>query len=39
MNTLEKLYACLASETPEIIVNEETARKAVVSIERMLQMS
>lgn len=39
MNTLEKLYACLADETPEIIVNEEIARKAVVSIERMLQMS
>ena len=39
MNTLEKLYACLADETPEIIVNEETSRKAVVSIERMLQMS
>lgn len=39
MNTLDKLYNCLLNETPEIIVKEEVARKAVSSITRMLSMS
>jgi quinolinate synthase len=39
MNTLEKVYACLRDEQPEMIVNKETAAKAVSSIERMLRMS
>ena len=39
MNTLEKLYLCLLDESPEMHVNEETARKAVSSIRRMLEMS
>ncbi len=39
MNTLEKVYACLINEQPEMIVNEETAKKAVTSINRMLAMS
>ena len=39
MNTLEKVYNCLVNESPEMIVNEETAKKAVTSIERMLSMS
>ena len=39
MNTLEKVYNCLLNETPEITVNQETASKAVYSIERMLSMS
>jgi len=39
MNTLEKVYACLLNEQPEMTVNEETARKAVGSIQRMLSMS
>lgn len=39
MNTLEKVYNCLLSETPQIQVKEETAKKAVTSIERMLEMS
>ena len=39
MNTLEKLYACLRDEQPEMHVDEETARKAVSSIKRMLKMS
>ena len=39
MNTLEKIYNCLLNETPEMHVNEETARKAVSSIQRMLEMS
>ena len=39
MNTLEKVYECLRDESPEIIVEEEVAKKAVRPIERMLKMS
>ena len=39
MNTLEKVYACLKNEAPEMIVPQETAEKAVSSIQRMLEMS
>ena len=39
MNTLEKLYACLRDEQPEMIVDEQIAGKAVSSIQRMLEMS
>ena len=39
LNTLEKVYECLLNESPEMQVNEQTARKAVSSIQRMLQMS
>lgn len=39
MNTLEKVYACLLHEQPEMIVNKEVAEKAVSSIQRMLSMS
>ena len=39
MNTLEKVYICLLNESPEIQVPEETASKAISSIERMLAMS
>ena len=39
LNTLEKVYECLNNEVPEIVVDPETARKAVKPIERMLEMS
>ena len=39
MNTLEKVYSCLLNESPEMIVEKETAAKAVSSINRMLEMS
>lgn len=39
MNTLEKVYACLKDEQPEMIVDEEIASKAISSIHRMLEMS
>lgn len=39
MNTLEKLYLCLKNERPEIIIPEEIRKKAVVPIERMLELS
>ncbi len=39
MNTLDKLYNCLLNESPEMIVPEEIATKAISSIQRMLSMS
>ena len=39
MNTLEKVYNCLKNEAPEMIVPQEIAKKAVSSIQRMLEMS
>ena len=39
MNTLDKLYNCLLNEAPEMHVNQETAEKALSSIQRMLAMS
>lgn len=39
LNTLEKLFACLHDETPEILVPEEVAVRAVLPIRKMLEMS
>ncbi len=39
MNTLQKLYDCLLHETPHIEVSEEVRKKAIVPIERMLELS
>lgn len=39
LNTLEKVLAALRDEQPEIIVDEETASKALRPIERMLELS
>lgn len=39
MNTLHKLYLCLKNEQPEIFVDEEVRVKAVMPIERMLEIS
>ena len=39
LNTMEKLYNCLKYEMPEIFVDEEVIRKAVVPIKRMLDLS
>ena len=38
-NTLEKIYLALKYEKPEVIVEKELAKKALVSIERMLELS
>lgn len=38
-NTLEKLYLCMRDKTPEIIVDAEEARKALVPLNRMLELS
>ena len=39
LNTLEKLHNCLAEETPEIFVDPEISAKALVPLERMLELS
>jgi quinolinate synthase len=39
LNTVEKLYRCLAAENPQIEVDEAVRRKAVHPIERMLKLS
>jgi quinolinate synthase len=39
MNTMKKLYLCLKHELPNVEVETELSKKALVSIERMLQLS
>lgn len=39
LNTLEKIYASLVHEQPEIFVPEETRLKALKSVNRMLELS
>lgn len=39
MNTMEKLYLCLKNESPAIEIEEELRKKALISINRMLEIS
>lgn len=39
LNTLEKLYICLKEELPEITMDMDLIKKAVVPINRMLEIS
>lgn len=39
LNTIEKLYLCLKHEQPQITMDEELRKRALVPIERMLEMS
>ncbi|TQD36969.1 quinolinate synthase NadA [Haloflavibacter putidus] len=39
MNTLQKLYDCLATETPKIEVSKTIREKAILPIEHMLELS
>lgn len=39
LNTLEKLYLCMARRQPEITVEEELRLEAKAALERMLEMS
>ncbi len=39
LNTMEKLYLCMKNRSPEITIDPATMKKALVPIERMLQMS
>jgi quinolinate synthase len=39
LNTLEKLYLCMRDRKPEIQLNERVMKKALLPIEKMLEMS
>ena len=39
LNTLEKVYACLRDETPEILMPEDLRLRALAPLERMLEWS
>ncbi len=39
MNTLEKLYLCMKNEQPEIIISEDIRLKALLPVNRMLDIS
>lgn len=39
LNTLEKLYACMKDEKPEIFVDEKIIERAKLPIDRMLELS
>ncbi len=39
MNTLQKVYDCLLNEAPEITVSADIMKKALIPIERMLELS
>jgi quinolinate synthase len=39
MNTLEKLYDCMADLQPRIELSEDIIRRARLPIERMLEIS
>jgi quinolinate synthase len=39
MNTLQKVYDCLLHESPEIFIPKDIMKKALVPIERMLELS
>ncbi len=38
LNTLQKLYDCLLNESPEIQLSDELIQKAIIPIERMLEI-
>ncbi|MDP5104725.1 MAG: quinolinate synthase NadA [Polaribacter sp.] len=39
MNTMKKLYLCLKHELPNIVVEAELAKQAIIPINRMLELS
>lgn len=39
LNTLEKLYLCMRDRRPEITLDEDIRRRALVPLERMLEIS
>ena len=39
MNSLEKLYLCLRDESPEITVSDEIIKRALLPLQRMLEIS
>lgn len=39
LNTLQKLYDCLLNKSPQIDIAEDTRKKALIPIQRMLELS
>jgi len=39
LNTMEKLYLCMKNKRPEIILDKELIKKALIPIKRMLEIS
>lgn len=39
LNTMEKLYLCMKNKTPEIKLDHELMKKAIIPINKMLEMS
>lgn len=39
LNTMEKLYLCMKNRSPEILINENLRQRALLPIQRMLEMS
>ena len=39
LNTLEKLYLCMRDRRPQIVMDEETRKRAFLPVQRMLEMS
>jgi quinolinate synthase len=39
LNTLEKLYLCMRDRHPEIRMDEATRQRALLPVQRMLEMS
>jgi quinolinate synthase len=39
LNTMEKLYLCMRDRRPEIVMDEDIRRRALVPVQRMLEMS
>jgi quinolinate synthase len=39
VNTMEKLYNCLLNESPEILLSEELIKKAILPLNKMLDLS
>ena len=39
MNSLEKLYLCLEDESPEITIPEQIITRALLPLQRMLEIS
>ena len=39
LNTMEKLYLCMKNKYPEIVLDPVIAKKALIPINRMLEMS
>lgn len=39
LNTMEKLYLCMKNKSPEIILDPDIQKRALIPIQRMLEMS